>query len=88
MEFIDIEEIPGGVAAAASKRGLWRWPYLEWKSIPAGKAIELTAELNGVSPTHTAQVIRSFIINHPELELTIRTVIRGERLFVMRSPDA
>lgn len=85
MKFIDTADIPN---MGGGRRGNWRWPYVAWEQgIPAGKALEITDELNGTTPVHAAQIIRHFIVGHPDLGLSFRSVQRGERLWIVK-PDA
>ncbi|KKM88472.1 hypothetical protein LCGC14_1258490 [marine sediment metagenome] len=81
-KYIDITEIPRG-------RRESRWPYELWATeIPTDQALEITDQLNGQKTRDAASVINTFIAQHPQLRLSIKPVQRGERLWVVKVPNA
>lgn len=74
-KYISVDDIPGN----AGKRN--RYPYDEWVKIPDGKAVEVTELLDGVKIQSARNAIHQYISVH---RLPLRTVSRGERLFIVR----
>ena len=79
-KFIDVSELRPSIRGTETK-----YPYQEWvKSIPVGKALDITDKCDSIPPERVGFAIRTYMRIH---QLPLTAWMRRGRLYVIREQD-